>query len=239
VKIDILNPVIKARGDKITKFFAKVKILEKTETFKLAIQESDFSHMSDELMKDPSQIEIELGEVIVPKLSLKVGNKKVEIDQLKVQKLLQDKKVGLSGIMVAQFAGLLKKGVGETILKAIERYEFNREYWLDSNIIKSQIKISEFASNINRNNLEVNLPGDFCTKDKFNQLQKDCLQSKVTQVTQSRLNQGLHDESMDNMKSLIDNGSANIVASISEDYVNKLLVTTYDAGLWKTMLDEA
>lgn len=30
-----------------------------------------------------------------------------------------------------------------------------------------------------------------------------------------------------------------LAASISEDYLNKLLVTTYDAGLWKSALDEA
>ncbi len=239
IKIDILNPVVKARGDKITKFFAQVKIQEKAETFKLAILKSDFDHMSDELMRDPSQIEIELGQIIVPNIKLSIGNKKVELQPSKVQNLLISKKEGLTGLLIAQFSSLLKKGVGETVLKAIEKYEFNREYWLDSNIIKSQIKISEFASNLNRNNLEVNLPGDFCTKAKFTQLKKDCVNSKTTEVSKSRLDQVLHDESMMNMKSLIDNGEANIVASISEDYVNKLLVTTYDAGLWKTMLDEA
>jgi hypothetical protein len=239
IKIDILNPVVKARGDKITKFFAKVKIQEKKDTFKLVIQSSDFDHMSDELLRDPSQIQIELGKVLVPNVKMTIGSKKVELQQEKIQNLLESKKEGLTGLLIAQFAALLKKGVGETVLKAIEKYEFDREYWLDSDIIKSQIKISDFASNLNRNNIEVNLPGDFCTKDKFTQLNKECINSKVTQASKSRLDKDLHEESMLHMKSLIDNGDANIVASISEDYVNKLLVTTYDAGLWKTMLDEA
>jgi hypothetical protein len=195
--------------------------------------------MSDELMRDPSQIQIELGQIIVPNMKLTIGNKKIELQPSKVVNLLNTKKAGLTGLLVAQFASLLKKGVGETILKAIEKFEFDREYWLDSNIIKSQIKISDFASNFNRNNLEVNLPGDFCTKAKFTEFNKECVNSKVTATSKSRLDQADHNESMVHMKSLIDNGDANIVASISEDYVNKLLVTTYDAGLWKTMLDEA
>ena len=41
------------------------------------------------------------------------------------------------------------------------------------------------------------------------------------------------------MRSLIDQGNANIVVSISEDYVNKVLIATYDAGLWNDMLKKS
>jgi hypothetical protein len=61
----------------------------------------------------------------------------------------------------------------------------------------------------------------------------------VTPTSVSRIDKDQHHESLEKMKTIIDKGDGNLVASISEDYVNKLLVTTYDAGLWKKTLDEA
>jgi hypothetical protein len=61
----------------------------------------------------------------------------------------------------------------------------------------------------------------------------------MPKVSDSKINLKSHEESLKVMKDLMQQGEANFVASISEDYVNKLLITTFDAGLWNQTLNEA
>jgi hypothetical protein len=89
------------------------------------------------------------------------------------------------------------------------------------------------------NNIEVNMPADFCTTSQYLKYKVGCLNNKLTQTAPSRLNPNMHEESIRVMKDLMERGDATLVASVSEDYINKLLVATIDAGLWKKGLDEA
>lgn len=237
--IDIVNPVVHANEERLINFYAKVKIKDNADSYKLLMENADFDRMAQNIAESPGAIDLRYDKIIVPEISLRVGNRNLDFSPAKIEKLLKERHEGIKGLLVAQFSSLLKKGLGTSILKVIEKYEIKKEYWLDANVLKSQIGISQFTSSFTRNNLEIKMPGDFCTSEKFLSLKKGCLKSKVTQVSKSRLSNNLHLSSVDHMKDLIEGGSANIVASISEDYVNKLLVTTYDAGLWKETLDEA
>jgi len=87
--------------------------------------------------------------------------------------------------------------------------------------------------------VEVKMSGDFCPSEFYKSQGEDCILNKVTRPVKSRITPALNEESTRIMRSDIDRGNANIVVSISEDYINKLLVSTYDAGLWDTMLADA
>jgi hypothetical protein len=238
LQIDIINPKIHAKKDDLITVSTKIKIREEQDAYKFDIIEANFNDMAKALHAHSEDVELTFDSLVIPEVHLKVGKKDISLVREKVEKIINDNHEGIKGLLLAQASTFLEKGAAEKSLKTLENYKFDKEYWINSTIM-SQIKISDFTSSIGRNNLEVNMPGDFCTLEKFSELKKDCVNNKVTQVGESRLNKSMHLESLGHMTSLIEEGNANIVASISEDYVNKLIATTIDAGFWKAALDKS
>jgi hypothetical protein len=238
-RVEVIKPVIRAQEEKLINFFAKIKIQDNKDFYKLHIQKANFDQMADGLLSNPRSIDLSYERVVIPDMSLKIGSKTIHFSPEKIEKLIRNNHEAIKGILLAQAASTLRSNTAEAAIKVLEQYKMNKEHWLNSPVIKSQILLGRFSSSTSGDNIELNMPGDFCTNEKFDQLQKQCVHNKITQTAATRLNNKHHKESILVMKDLMRRGDANIVASISEDYLNKLLVTTYDAGLWKQALDEA
>ena len=237
VNIDIIQPAIKASGDKLIKFFGELNVKDIGNQFKLNLEKANFDNMAESLIKMQGDgISLEYETIIVPELSIHVGTKTLSLDTKKIQQLLFTKKDAFKSLLVAQFAAMLKSGFAEKLLKLIDNVAFEKDYWVDTEEIFSGIKIKSFQGDPNGNHLEASLSGDFCTRDLYQSFGSECINNKLTQPRVSRITKQLHNESIMNMRNIVDRGEANILLSISEDYVNKILATTIDAGLWTEML---
>lgn len=239
IEIDIIKPRIRGREDRLINLFTKIKIQDQKNFYQLQLQDANFNEMADSLLKYPDDIEFNYERIIVPKVEIKIGSKSFEFSPDKIEKLLRRKHSAIKGILLAQAANALKNQTSKSTATVFGKFKLGKEYWLSSDLIKSQMEISRFKNTMGENHIEVQIPGDFCTTKNFEKLKEKCLDNKITKTSQTRLNQKLHQASVAVMKGLMDRGDADLVASISEDYLNKLLVTTYDAGLWKSALDEA
>ncbi len=237
--VDVIKPSIKASEEKLINFFAQIKITDNKDHFKLQILKANFDQMSNRLMANTEDLALDYEKIIVPKVSVKIGSKTVNFSPDKIQKLIRDNHQAIKGLLLSQAADILRSNTTAAAFKVLEQYKLNKEYWIATSALESQFKIENFGTSGLGDNIEVNMPGDFCTIEKFDLHKKECVANKVTQIAPTRLTNKIHKESILEMKNLMTDGDANIVASISEDYVNKLLVTTYDAGLWKESLDEA
>jgi hypothetical protein len=237
--VDVIKPSIIASEEKLINFFAQIKISDNKDHFKLQILKANFDQMSSKLMSNTDNLKLDYEKIVVPKVSVKIGSKTVNFSPEKIQKLIRSNHKAIKGILLSQAADFLRSNTSAAAFKVLEQYKLNKEYWVATSALESQFKIENFGTSGEGDNIEVNMPGDFCTMEKFDLHKNECISNKVTQIAPSRLNNKIHKESILEMKNLMTDGDANIVASISEDYVNKLLVTTYDAGLWKESLDEA
>lgn len=239
VRVEIIKPHIIAEDKDFLGFFAAIKIKEDSENFSFKIMESSFKDLAVFLDKNRDKVSLTFEDIIIPDLAVRIGNKTLKIPAEKVENLIRSRETQLKTLLFAQTAESFKKGGAETMLKAAEKVKINKEYWINNSIISSQIKIDDITSTLDLNNVEINLPGDFCTKENFEKNKKACVHQKKTKESLTRLNTKLHGQSILEMKDIMGQGDTNIVASVSEDYVNKLLVATYDAGLWDSMLKEA
>lgn len=239
LQIDIIKPRIRGREDRLINLFTKIKIQDQKDFYQLQLQNANFHEMANSLMKYPEDIELDYERIIIPEVEIKIGSKSIEFSPEKIEKLLRKKHSAIKGILLAQAATVLKTQTAKSTASVFGKLKLGKEYWLSSDLIKSQMEISRFKNTMGENHIEVQIPADFCTTKNFERMKEKCLDNKVTKTSETRLNQKLHQASMATMKNLMDRGEANLVASISEDYLNKLLVTTYDAGLWKSALDEA
>lgn len=239
INIDVIKPVIVASEDKLISFMAKIQIKNREKSYKLFLEDADFTKMSSCLLEAQDVITMDYESIVVPNVSVKIGNKTVKFDPKKIEALINSKKDGLKSILIAEAISFLNSGMGEDLLKAINKVEFAKRSWIDSSTIQSMLNIDSFTSEENGNMIEAKISGDFCPHEFYQAQGEDCILKKITNPVQSRITQKDNDESILNMRSVIERGNANIVVSISEDYINKLLVSTYDAGLWDSMLNEA
>ena len=239
INIEIIKPVITAAEEKLINFIAKIQLRNSNEAFKLLLEDSDFTSMVSSLLGSSDSINLDFQNIVVPNVSIKIGNQQVKFDPKKIEDLIRSKKDGIKGLLIGQVSSLLNGGMGGDMLKAMNNVEFAKEYWIASSSIQSQLKIDSFTSPDNASLVEVQMSGDFCPPALYQTIGKKCIQNKVTQPIQSRITKKVHADSLQTMRSLIDQGNANIVVSISEDYVNKVLIATYDAGLWNDMLKKS
>lgn len=239
IEIEVVKPVFIAAREDLINFSTIVKIISKPEKFNLELQQLTFENLARELNKDASGISFDFESVVVPKVSLKVGNKTINFDQKKIEKLIFSKKDGIKGLLLAEFSNMLAQGLFADAFKLMDKLGFPRDYWFDSSTIESYVRINSFRGFSNNEHVLTQLDGDFCVVETYVEVNSECLNRRITQIPKSRTTADEHTKSLEIMRKLVEEGDANIVASISEDYINKVLATSLDAGLWEEKLKEA
>ena len=239
INIDIIKPVISAYRDELINFNARLQVKDHGKMFKLFLEQADFSSLANGLVDDGNSIRLDVAGINVPKVSIKIGNKEIKFDPKKIEALLLSKKEGIKGLLVAQVSSMLTGGMANDKMKAVNDISFNKENWIDSSTMQTMIRMESFQGNPQGTSIQATLNGDFCTLPKYAADKENCLKTKTTQPAKTRLTENLHQDSLAELDGLFEGGEANIVVSISEDYVNKALIATYDAGLWTDMLKTA
>jgi hypothetical protein len=237
--VDIIRPYIRAEEERLINFFAQIKIQDNKDFYQLQIQKANFDQMAKGLVASNSDIDLDYDRIIIPEVSIRVGNRTVNFSPDRVENLIRQNHEAVKGILLAQVAKTLQANTSQAAFKVLEQYQINKEYWVESDVINSQIMLAGFSTSKTGDNIEINMPGDFCTDENYDQFKKHCVYNKKTKTADTRITSSKHDQSIKIIKDMMARDDADIVASISEDYLNKLLVTTYDAGLWKDALDEA
>lgn len=239
INIDVKKPVITASGDKLMNLMAKVKIQDANEVFKLLVEDASFLNMAKSLVSDKNSLSLEFEGLEIPDLSIKIGNRTISIDKKKIETLLNARKEGIKSLLIGQFASMLNNGMVSDLIKSVGKVEFKKEHWFDTVDLQTGIRIDSFSNGNDDRHLEVALFGEFCTNELYKQYEKKCVDHIKTLPPVSRIDRKTFEGSKRIMRQEIESGNANIVVSISEDYVNKILMGTYDAGLWEPILKEA
>lgn len=237
--INIERPQIKIKNEKLINFFTKLKIEDNNQSFKLKLLKANFDKMAAGFFEHPEDVQIEYQDIIIPKLAIKIGDETIHFYPEKIKDLIRKNHEAIKGILLAEAAHILRTYTEESAMKIMEQFSLLKEHWIETSVLQSQFVIKNFSSSKVGDNIEIDMPGDFCTNEKYSELKALCTNNKETEISPSRITKKNHDNSIKVLKDLMKREDANIVASISEDYINKLLVTTYDAGLWKEALDEA
>jgi hypothetical protein len=170
--------------------------------------------MSTYLANNLDKVLIDFGTFEIPEINVEIGSRKITISPSKVEKFIRDRESSIKSILVEQFVKLLDQGIGESVLKTIEDTKVPREYWLNGDELQSQVKIGQITSALFSKNLQVNLPGDFCTKDKYDEYKTHCVQEKKTQPIKGKINLENHEKSMKDIKERLYQGESNLVASV-------------------------
>lgn len=236
--VKIINPrVILQPGHKLN-FDLDVLLKEKKEHIQLGLKNGSFSRITQMLADNPDMIEIDYDSITIPEIKMGFAGRELEVNSNRIIEIVENSKPSLKVILFEQLHELFKKDGANQILKKFDNIMFNRDHWLVTNSEKMFpmfLSMKDFSVPFNGVVL-TELAGDFCTSEKYKEYGDDCTQNRQTQVHETKTSNLDMMQSKENIKKLMDaNQDIKLLASISEDYLNKVLATTIDYGIWKTI----
>lgn len=238
LEVSVVKPKLVTKGEGIT-VSAGIQVVESRDTVSFKVLNSDFNQFADQLADNPAMIDLSYEDLIIPEVSIRIGTKQINIKPEKVKAFITAREENLKQLMIDQLRLKLKEGAAAPMLAAMDSLKIPREYWIHTDSVSSRFTIGKVSTSVFDKNLQVDMPADFCMFSQFGQYSGNCVNFKPTKIPESVITADNHKESIHNIKDILNSGSANLVASVSEDYINKLLGATYDAGFYTDMLNEA
>ena len=239
LKIQVINPLISASDSRLINFFTQLELISKTDAYVLDLQQLNFQRLLSRLVSNPSSIKISFDRIDIPKISLKIGSKKVNFDPAKIEDLPISNEDAFKSLLIGQASSILSEELSQTLSGILKRYSIAKDYWFTADPLAMQFGIVDIRRDVERNDIEVRLDGNFCTIQNQSLHGKDCINSNEVRPPVSRLTAIHHEKSHNEIKNIFRAGSANLLLSVSEDYVNKILVSTMEAGLWNDVFKDA
>lgn len=239
LKINVINPLITAVDSRLINFFTQLELISKTDTYVLDLQQINFQRLVSRLISNPDAIKISFDRIEIPKISLKIGSKKINFDPNKIEDLLVSQEDAFKSLLIGQASSILSSELSGTLRNVLKRFSIAKDYWVTADPLAMQFGIVDISRDVERNDIEVRLDGNFCTIENYSGNGQNCIHTNELHAPTSRLTSIHHEKSQNEIKKIFRTGNANLLLSVSEDYVNKILVSTMEAGLWSDVFKEA
>ena len=240
-EIKIINPRIILNKGKQIAFGLDVELREKREAIALHFHNGDFARLTQLMKEDPDLIDIQYDGIEIPEISLQIMGRNINPRVDKVLEIVENHKQSLKVILMDQLRVLFEKDGAMEIFKHFSGTSFNRDYWIVSSsesMFPLFLGIQDFSVPM-KGVLAAELKGDFCTTNNYVAVGTDCVNSRVTQAPKTTISKADFSYSKTLINSTFKSDKdVKFLASISEDYLNKAIVTTVDFGIWAQILEE-
>lgn len=215
---------------------ARFQVMEKGDELAIHPISSSFNDVARFLANRPQAVKLGYQDVIVPAVAIRIGGRVINLQADKVKAFLREREPQIKALMVDQLRNLLQqKDVGD-LLAGVEKLRIPRTYWIGMDPLEGMYNVDALLEEDFNQGLRIDLQGGYCTKDAFDKYQKSCLQHPRSQSVPSRLRADNTRRSLVKMRDTLMATEGNAILSVSEDYINKIVTATYDAGAFDEML---
>jgi hypothetical protein len=199
----------------------------------LTLESVDIGKVMQRVVKKPELIELQIKDMIMPDIAVRVGNKSVKLDQSKIRNFFMtrkdDMKRGLLDILNTKlgdkFSNIIKDSPKNLLLP--RTYAFENE-------INGVLDIQKMDVN-NTGIVQFDFDGHFC--ETSNSMQDNfCRNSRVEAKVRRKIDYSHYQKSLREMNRSLIERKTNISLSISEAYLNQLIEATILSGLWERSL---
>lgn len=239
IKVRIDRPFIKSAAHLAITAQAQVQVVEEAEELSFKVLNSSFESLANLLEKKPEDFELGFASIQIPQVSVSIGNRRMNIDPHKVRAAIVARESFLKTLLVEQLRGQLRAGIAQRALDLVQTLKIPKEYWLTVDKMKMKLRVARLSGSDASQNVLLRMDSDFCTLANFERNDKDCLKFKQTTPAVSVTTPEKLRASIDEVKATLADEEANMVASISEDFINKLVSTTVDAGYFDEKMKES
>lgn len=200
--------------------------------FNVHFKEVDLTSLFLDLANDPLSYDFDWHDLVVPDLKIKIGSKTLKIEQEKLKQYIRDNKEELKLAIIDLVATQKKLKDGERFLiKPDIKFDIPRDFGFHSDIngefvIERDSLISPYV-------IRHELNGVFCLPQFFSFAAVSSCDGLPQPVPPKRqITQKQHDESLEMFSERFEKEDASIGLSVSEDYINRLIRTIVEGGLF-------
>lgn len=202
--------------------------------FNLEFVTSDFTKFNSKIESNPDLLNIHVEKYSFPEVKIQVGPRTIVFPPEKINTFLQAQNHKLRDLAIKALGAAFQKGEGQKILKALETVDFDRTYWTDLSLW-SMFSFEEFTHN-KQGDVITRLKSGYCTPTEYEQFRENCLKHDDRPMNDKDYYKFLRSKAL--MNNLLHQNNGNIVISASEQYLNQMILKTYEAGFWDDSLKD-
>lgn len=228
-KVEVVSPDFIIHPDLITELSLGWIASIAPKNIELTLNSIDISKLFEQIARNPQFVELTYKELLIPKVSLVVGDREVSFDHEKIENFFTGRKDELKKAVIDLLSLKMKEKFRNLIKDKPKKILLPRNFNLDEKV-KGVFDVNDIS--LNQSGMtQFDLSAFFCddTKNLINQFVcKNKINAKVRRVIEpSEFQRSIR---LINRK-LIEKKS-NIAVSISEGYLNNIVEATILAGLW-------
>ena len=162
----------------------------------------------------------------------------IKIHHVDIAEYLSKYSVQFKTILMREMMKIVRDGAGEELLKMLEEFPLQRELWINMDPLYTYMKVDEIgAINTSKQDLAIVMSGAFCLVDEYEDKEK--LAQCMDQQFNYKYPGPTTHRSMENSIKALEKGFTedNLVVSVSEDYINRVLLKTIESGSWDESLE--
>lgn len=199
----------------------------------LRLEKIDIKEVMDKIAQNPSLIDFRMQDLLMPKISAKIGNKTVTLDEEKIKHFLFSRKdsfkKGILDILNAKFSSRFSNIIKDSPkeLKLPRNYVVSEE-------VNAVFTLEEMFVN-NTGIVQFGIDGFFCEvlptpENNF------CRNNPLKTNPRRPIDPVVYQKSLRELNRSIIEKKANIAVSVSEQFLNELIDATIKNGLWDQVL---
>jgi hypothetical protein len=194
----------------------------------LSLHSIDLSKVFKEIGQKPDLISFSVQDFLMPEVSIRIGGKTLTFDREKIKRFLVSRKDEMKLAIIDLIKTKLEERFSN-IIKDKPQEIFIPKTFSTKGDIETNFKLKSLNTDDSKI-LDARLKGSFCSERNQSSLE-DCRSNQDPTKLRRLITDEKFQESMNEINLLFMQKRANIVFSISEHYINQLIVSAAQAGL--------
>lgn len=241
LKVIVLNPLVKIDPKDFVKFKFDLRFKEDGEKISLYFDHSDFQDLITYLREKPESIKLSFDDIRVPEVSLRVMGRDIVVNTKKIKETLSLKKEEIEAILVEQLISIMEKEGAFKLLQKLDDTTFNKTRWFNKDSLDGTVlslTLNDFSVARSGEILRTEINGNFCTPYKFYTYREECFKYSDIKAFDRLKDIDLAKSEENILNKLSSNKDIKFSASISENYVNKIVSHTIEMGYWNEIIED-
>lgn len=206
------------------------------ENFLVSLNGVDIQKLMEQVVKKPELMDLEVGDLLMPDVSIRIGHKEVKFDKEKIKNFFSKQRVALKkGIldllnvrMKERFSNIIKDNPKQLLLP--------RTYGIRSEI-NGVFDLQKMESN-QTGIIQYEIDGHFCSR-QVSATKDLCPNERISTKLRRKIELADYQKSIREINRTLIEKKSNIAVTVSEDYLNQLVESTVRSGLWEKKLKGA
>lgn len=195
----------------------------------LNLETVDIRKLMSRIVKSPNLIELRVKDMLMPDVSIRIGNKEIKFDKAKIKRFFANR----SEQMKKGILDLLNVKMNErfsNVLPAPASLKLPRTMGMEGDIA-GVFDVQQMSVN-NTGIVQFDIDGHYCNERTFME-EGFCETKKIPTKLRRKIENSLFQRSMREINRGLIEKKTNIAVSISEHYLNQIVNATIKAGMWE------